>query len=139
MAKKSKAKAKAESVIQPAAFYACKKRDRLVVGTPTHLADMRTAIDELVTNAGLTLFGSSIERYSDEEHHGYTYLAWIGESAIDIHTWPEYKSAIVNTHLCNIHTNNEIKVEKFFAGVRRFYGSRAPLVGTPVRLPLGSR
>ncbi|MBI3572553.1 S-adenosylmethionine decarboxylase [Candidatus Kaiserbacteria bacterium] len=128
-----------QSVIQPAAFYDCKKRDRLVVGTPEHLGQMREAIDKLIRNAGLTLFGSSVERYSDQAHHGYTYLAWIGESAIDIHTWPEYRSAIANTHLCNIHENNDRKLEVFFASIQRFFNSRKPVLAAPARLGLNRR
>ena len=127
-----------QSVIQAAAFYHCRKKDRLVVGNGEHLSEMRTAIDDLVREAGLTLFGSSVERYSDEEHHGYTYLAWIGESAIDIHTWPEYNSAIVNTHLCNISHNNDKKREAFFTAVQKFYHSRKPIVAVPSRLNLKS-
>lgn len=125
-----------ESIIRPAAFYSCKRADRLEVGTGEHLAEMRTAIDDLVRAAGLTLFGSSVERYSDEAKHGYTYLAWIGESAIDIHTWPEYGSAIVNTHLCNITHVNDAKVTKFFAGVQKFFKSKKPVVAEPAHLAL---
>lgn len=125
-----------QSVIQVAAFYHCKKTDRLSVGTGEHLSKMRTKIDDLVRGAGLTLFGSSVERYSDEEQHGYTYLAWIGESAIDIHTWPEYDSVIANTHLCNIHKNHDVEVADFFTAVQKFFHSRKPVLGAPVRLDL---
>ena len=128
-----------QSVIAAAAFYNCKNENRLVVGTGEHLSKMRTAIDDLVRGSGLTLFGSSVERYSNEENHGYTYLAWIGESAIDIHTWPEYGSAIVNTHLCNIHSNNDAKRDAFFAAVRTFYRSRQPVFAEPSRLSLESK
>jgi S-adenosylmethionine/arginine decarboxylase-like enzyme len=97
---------------------------------------MRTKIDDLVRGAGLTLFGSSVERYSDEEQHGYTYLAWIGESAIDIHTWPEYGSAIVNTHLCNIHQNHDKEVTAFFVSVQKFFHSHKAVLGATARLDL---
>ena len=107
-----------------------------MVGDAEHLGEMRSALDEIVRDSGLTLFGSSVERYSNEAHHGYTDLAWIGESAIDIHTWPEHGTAIANTHVCNLAASNERKLNAFFKNLQRFFGSRKPFLVAPSHLPL---
>ncbi len=125
-----------ESVVQPTVFYRCGKKRKLMVGTPKEFALLKANIDVIVTKAGLTLFGSSIERYSDEEHHGYTYLAWIGESAIDIHTWPEHDSVVVNAHVCNLEKRNEDKVTKLFKLFKTFFGAKDQGVYDPIRIPL---
>lgn len=125
-----------ESVVQPTVFYRCTRKGKLQVGKLKVFSEVKTEIDEIITKAGLTLFGSSIERYSNEEHHGYTYLAWIGESAIDIHTWPEHGSVVVNAHVCNLERRNEDKVEKLFKLFKRYYGAKDRGVYEPIRIPL---
>jgi S-adenosylmethionine/arginine decarboxylase-like enzyme len=125
-----------ESVVQPTVFYRCGKNGRLMVGKPKAFAELKANIDSIVTKAGLTLFGSSIERYSDEEHHGFTYLAWIGESAIDIHTWPEHQSVVVNAHVCNLEKRNEDKVQKLFKLFKTFFGAKDQGVYEPIKIPL---
>lgn len=125
-----------ESVIQPTAFYRCKQKKRLIAGKPQAISELKAAIDKLIVRSGLTLFGSSIERYSEVEHHGYTYLAWIGESAVDIHTWPEHGTVVANAHVCNLEKRNEDKVVKLFALMSRFYGGSQREAFEPFRIPL---
>ena len=125
-----------ESVIQPTAFYRCRQKRRLAVGKPQAFAELKAQIDKRIVRSGLTLFGSSIERYSDEEHHGYTYLAWIGESAVDIHTWPEHGTVIVNAHVCNLERKNEDKVVKLFKLLGTYYGGSQKEAYEPLRIPL---
>lgn len=127
--------AEPESVIQPAGFYTCANTDALTAGDDSHLSSIKDQIDRAITVAGLTLFGSQSVRYSNEAAHGYTYLAWIGESAIDIHTWPEFGSAIVNAHTCNISHDNSAKVARFFEILESLFGTEASLA-SPVRLSL---
>ena len=123
-------------MIQPAGFYDCSEAKLLIAGNPKHLESVQKKIDELVRAAGLTLFGSYAERYSNKSIHGYTYLAWIGESAIDIHTWPEYGSVIANVHICNLNSKNEEKLEKLFENFKEFFGSGVPVLPSATRLPL---
>lgn len=49
----------------------------------------RWLLDALIREAGFTCFGSDIRRYSAAASHGYTYVMIIGQSAINIHTYPE--------------------------------------------------
>src|SRR6185437_15139448 len=50
---------------------------------------VRRALVRMAREAGFSCFGSLIERFSWLPHHGWTFILILGQSAINIHTYPE--------------------------------------------------
>ncbi|MEK7101627.1 MAG: S-adenosylmethionine decarboxylase [Patescibacteria group bacterium] len=55
----------------------------------------RVAIDRLIEASGFSCFGSRIHRFSDVATDGYTYVMIIGQSSINIHTYPQIGTVTV--------------------------------------------
>jgi hypothetical protein len=60
----------------------------LIAGLLT-LLRRRWKLDALVEKAGFSCFGSKMGRFSSVGSHGYTYVMILGQSALNIHTYPE--------------------------------------------------
>ena len=125
---------KHDSAVRTAGFYDCTERRALEVGGQNNETSLKAIYDREVVNAGYTLVSSVVVRYSDVDEHGLTYLAAIGESAIDIHTWPEKGTALLTVHTCGSEKRCEKAFDKLFEALKdRFNSKRAVIFGTLYR------
>jgi len=75
-------------------------------------------IDEMIGEAGFS-FKNSI--YSIFPGGGFTYVAIIGESSIDIHTWPEHRVVQITVHYCNFSKDNNPRANRFFRLMKQYF------------------
>lgn len=75
-------------------------------------------LDLMIGKAGFS-FKNSI--YSIFTGGGFTYVAIIGESSIDIHTWPEYQIVQITIHYCNFSRNNKSRANLFFRLMKQYF------------------
>lgn len=127
---------KHDSVVRAAGLYDCAKRKELEVGGHNDEASLKATYDHDVTRAGYTLVSSVVVRYSDVEEHGLTYLAAIGESAIDIHTWPEKGTALLTVHTCGNEKKCEESFQKLLKTLTQRFGSKQAVVFDSIQRPL---
>ena len=85
-------------------LYGCKNIPAMQVGGGMlagwfKLHRIKARLDRLTERSGFSCFGSLIERFSHQADHGYTYVRVLGQSAINVHTYPEWGtvSALVVT------------------------------------------
>lgn len=96
----------------------------------------REDIDRMVSEAGFGLIGSILHTFPGEAS-GYTYVAAISESGVDIHTWPEYeRSAQFEIHYCNYSRDNRDKAEKLMKLFEDFFKPERTEYLPPVPFPL---
>lgn len=96
----------------------------------------REQIDAMVSEAGFGLIGSILHTFPGEDS-GYTYVAAISESGVDIHTWPEYEgSAQFEIHYCNYSRDNKDKAEKLMKAFEAFFKPERTEYLPPVPFPL---
>ena len=78
-----------------------------LIGCKNRLALVSSAkISQLVQDAGFTVRGVVAPVF---DGGGYTIAVVIAESIVDVHTWPEFDTAIVRTFYCNHSRNNKDK------------------------------
>jgi S-adenosylmethionine/arginine decarboxylase-like enzyme len=93
-------------------------------------------IDEMVSKAGFGLLGSLLHFFPGEAS-GYTYVAAISESGVDIHTWPEYEmSAQFEIHYCNYSRDNTDKAKVLMEAFEAFFRPTRTEYLPPVPFPL---
>ncbi len=117
-----------EGMVRAAGFYNCERIDLLRIGEDReHRRLIKRRINLEVRKAGYTLMpGSEIFPYSRPivPEHGYSYRAHIGESGLDIHTWPEKRHLSFVAHTCS----DEKKCNKAFWLVceflREYFGAK---------------
>lgn len=78
-------------------LYGCRNLPAIQVGGGMlagwfKLRQIKARLDRLTERSGFACFGSLIERFSHQADHGYTYVRVLGQSAINIHTYPELGS-----------------------------------------------
>lgn len=109
-------------------FYGCADESILRASKET--------IDTMVSEAGFGLIGSLLHFFPGEAS-GYTYVAAISESGVDIHTWPEYeKSAQFEIHYCNYSRDNADKAEKLIRAFEEYFKPERTEYLSPVPFPL---
>jgi S-adenosylmethionine/arginine decarboxylase-like enzyme len=96
----------------------------------------KEAVDAMVSEAGFGLIGSLLHFFPGEAS-GYTYVAAISESGVDIHTWPEYeKSAQFEIHYCNYSRDNADIAEKLIRAFEDYFKPERTAYLPPVAFPL---
>ena len=96
----------------------------------------KDAIDTMVSDAGFGLLGSLLNVFPGDTS-GYTYVAAISESGVDIHTWPEYDmSAQFEIHYCNYSRDNTDKAERLMKSFEAFFKPSRTEYLPPVPFPL---
>lgn len=91
-------------------FSGCENRVALISSI------MEEIIPRLVSDAGFTVFSPSFHKFPpmDDEESGYTSSVIIGESLVDIHTWPERDCAHIRIFYCDYSQDNTEKKSKLF-------------------------
>lgn len=77
---------------------------------------MEEALRGMVARSGFTVFTSSFYKFPeiDGEESGYTAAVIIGESLVDIHTWPEEDCAHVRIFYCDFSQDNTAKKDELY-------------------------
>lgn len=78
-------------------------------------------LDAMIEESGFS-FKKSI--HSVFPGGGFTYVAIIGESSVDIHTWPEHKAVQITIYYCNFSKNNNARAYQFFRLMKRYFQPR---------------
>lgn len=131
MSKKSETDVASATIARPKVFwmqatlYGCRKESLLTAGSATHLRSVGQRMRRTLTRSGLSILRFNTNRYTKEEHHGFTFAAIIGESHIAGDTWPEHHSVFINIAVCNASTEgNEKKMPKAIRDLKRFFKAR---------------
>ncbi len=94
-------------------FYTCERERHL------HDPNVHTTLVEAIRGAGFTFIDSCF--YSFGEHHGYSFVAIIGESHVAIHTWPERRALELTIHYCNYTKNNDALAEALLKQLQELF------------------
>lgn len=86
-------------------IYACRHMKRLQVGGGwlvgwIRLQYIKRVTSGLIRDAGFSCFGARIRRFSWQADHGFTFVMILGQSAINIHTYPENGTVSVWVMTC---------------------------------------
>ncbi|HEU4677345.1 MAG TPA: S-adenosylmethionine decarboxylase [Candidatus Paceibacterota bacterium] len=96
----------------------------------------KETIDAMVADAGFGLLGSILSVFPGEAS-GYTYVAAISESGVDIHTWPEYgMSAQFEIHYCNYSRDNDDKAKRLMEAFEAYFKPEKTEYIPPIAFPL---
>ncbi len=74
-----------------------------------------------IEEAGFQTMGAIIKFFPGG---GYTYVCIIGESSVDIHTWPENNLAQIKIHYCNFKQNNDNKANKLIKNLPKIFAGK---------------
>ncbi len=83
-------------------------------------ADLGAAFAGLVRKAGFTVY-EPVASKKFEGAGGVTVSVIIGESSVDIHTWPEAGTAHIRLFYCHYSENNDAKAERFFVLAKKYF------------------
>lgn len=83
----------------------------------------KEALDRLTEQSGFSCFGSLIERFSHQADHGYTYIRVLGQSAINIHTYPEEGTVSALVVTCPGEDDDGSATARFELELREHYGA----------------
>ncbi len=128
------------------ALYGCKNLRYLEVGGGRltrwfTLGNQRLRLDWLIRSAGFSCFGSHIHCFSNLPTDGYTYVMIIGQSAINLHTYPEYGTVSVTIVTCPGEDDDGSVTKKFERVLQDYFGARfirpEPLGKIPLQLTNG--
>lgn len=127
----------ADSMVLGQCFFECRALDTLMIGSGNRSADLRIEIDEIMIKAGYTLIDSHIIRYpGGDDESGYSYDAQIGESALDIHTWPERNLLQFLAHTCGEDAACRVKFKAAVELLAEFCASGNLYFAGEMRMPL---
>ena len=108
----------------------CQKMARLQVGgerstrrvtTQRH----RSRIDTLISAAGFSCFGSRIHCFSNLASDGYTYVMIIGQSSINIHTYPEQGAVSVWIITCPGEDDDGSATRRLERALKEYFGAKS--------------
>jgi S-adenosylmethionine/arginine decarboxylase-like enzyme len=80
---------------------------------------MQRVIIKRIRRAGFQVLNDAFTKF--EGAGGYTHVVIIGESCIDVHTWPEHGTAHVRIFYCNFTQDNTGKAERLLASFKELF------------------
>lgn len=83
-------------------------------------ANLGAAFSGLVHDAGFTVY-EPVASKKFVDAGGVTVSVIIGESSVDIHTWPETRTAHIRLFYCHYSENNDAKAERFFVLSKKYF------------------
>lgn len=117
-------------------LYNCKRTDRLQVGNRVAASKTAQRLIRLVREAGFDVVGWGLKKYSKKSEHGYTLTITIGQSAIVLHTYPEWRSATINIETCGQRRYCKGAMRRLKKSAKTFYGAKKHLEVEAPPLPL---
>jgi S-adenosylmethionine/arginine decarboxylase-like enzyme len=130
-----------EGVTQTTYYYDCADQEAM---TLAYRRKNKNALDKILNTVlkkhGSKKYKSWVEGYKGNKSHGYTYSAFIGKSAVTIHTWPEHGTVTVDINVCDLETDEadiDVMIDEMVAEFSTFYAAgttdnhkrtRAPLI-----------
>jgi hypothetical protein len=113
------------------AFDGCANMDYMQAGDSVHTKKMERDLNTLIARH-FDVKGSLIGRYDvdpeDPDHHfGYTYYCFLGQSGVQIHTYPEHGTVDIDINVCM----DEHKISELFKDFTSFFGSTSYRVTVP--------
>jgi S-adenosylmethionine/arginine decarboxylase-like enzyme len=135
-----------EGVTQTTYYYDCADQKAMMLA---HRRKNKSTLDRILRTVlkkhGSKKYKSWMEGYKGTESHGYTYSAFIGKSAVTIHTWPEHGTVTVDINVCDLETDEadiDVMIDEMVAEFDTFYAAgtvdnhprtRAPLISPSKR------
>ena len=106
-------------------LYGCRNTKHLHVGGGRLSTESRRSrIDRLIRTAGFSCFGSRIHRFSNLASDGYTYVMIIGQSSINIHTYPEKGTVTVWVITCPGEDDDGSATRKLELALKEYFGAK---------------
>ena len=123
------------------ALYECRHTEQLQVGGGRltrwfSTRRRRFVLDRLISGAGFSCFGSRIYCFSDLASDGYTYVMVIGQSSINIHTYPQDRTVSVWVVTCPGEDDDGSATHRLEMILWGHFGARSVKSGPIGNIPL---
>lgn len=116
-------------------LHRCQRIGRLQTGG-AFTEHRRQSLERLIMAAGFATFGSMTQHFSEVPTHGYTFVCVLGQSAVNIHTYPENETVSVLLVTCPGEDDNGSATVKYESLLKEYFGAKTVRSKTLGHIPL---